>query len=64
MAPNHAELTAEIDRLLKEQLEDLTNATFMGWTREGEAAHQERTQRIEALLLALKDGLRKIKGRA
>jgi hypothetical protein len=46
-----AELVAEIAELQERQLESTANATFLGWTPEGEAAHRKRAERLSALCL-------------
>jgi hypothetical protein len=57
MAPSktRAELEAELHRL---QIESNREATFGGWTREAEEAHQMRSDRIADLYRQL-DTLRK-----
>jgi hypothetical protein len=45
----HRKLVAEIAELHKLQLESWRNATFGGWTREQETAHEERSRRISVL---------------
>jgi hypothetical protein len=51
MAPDktRAELEAEVAELHKLQMESNRQATFGGWTRETEEAHQIRSDRIGAL---------------
>jgi len=48
-----AELIAEITELRKQQLEDAADALFGTWTREQEAAHQERADYLARLVLEL-----------
>jgi hypothetical protein len=48
-----AELIAEITELRKQQLEDAADALFGAWTREQEAAHQERADYLARLVLEL-----------
>jgi hypothetical protein len=45
----HAALTAEIAKLHEEQLEDIRDATFMGWKPESSAAHDSRKRQIAEL---------------
>jgi hypothetical protein len=45
----HDALTAEIAKLREQQLEDLRNAYFIGWTPELVAAHDKRELRIAEL---------------
>jgi hypothetical protein len=45
----HAALTAEIAKLREQQLEDLRDATYVGWTSEAAAAHNTREHHIAAL---------------
>jgi hypothetical protein len=47
------ELSAEIPEIRKLQMESNRQATFGGWTREAEAAHEMRADRIAALLREL-----------
>jgi hypothetical protein len=51
MASNtkRAELAVEITKLQGLQLESWRNATFGGWTRQQEIAHEERSHRISVL---------------
>jgi hypothetical protein len=51
MASNRkrSELATEITTLQALQLESWRNATFGGWTREQEIAHQELSERISVL---------------
>jgi hypothetical protein len=50
MTPNkRAELLSEIEELRKQQLEFSRQATFGGWTREVDEAHERRAERIAAL---------------
>jgi len=54
MAPHtRAELVAEIVQLQTQQVDDLAEAVFGGWTREQEAAHQKRADRLEVLIREL-----------
>ncbi len=54
MAPHtRDELIAEITELRKQQLEAAGDAMFGSWTREQEAAHQERADRLARLVLEL-----------
>jgi len=48
-----AKLIAEITELRKQQLEDAADALFGAWTREQEAAHQERADYLARLVLEL-----------
>jgi hypothetical protein len=45
----HAALTAEIARLCEKQLEDIRNATFLGWKPQSVAAHDGRKDQIAEL---------------
>jgi hypothetical protein len=45
----HTKLVAEIAELHRLQFESWRNATFGGWTREQETAHEERSRRISVL---------------
>ena len=45
----HALLTAKIAALRKQQLEDIRDATFMGWKSESVAAHDRRKGQIADL---------------
>jgi len=45
----HALLTAEIAKLREQQLEDIRDATFMGWKPESVAAHDGRKRQIAEL---------------
>jgi hypothetical protein len=45
----HAALSAEIAKLREQQLEDLRNATYVGWTTEEAAAHNTREHHIAEL---------------
>jgi hypothetical protein len=60
MAPSktRAELEAEVAELHRLQIESNRQATFGGWTREAEEAHQMRSDRIAALYREM-DALRK-----
>lgn len=42
-------LTAEIAKLREQQLEDLRNASFLGWTPELVATHDRREQQLAEL---------------
>jgi len=54
MSPhNHAELVAEIAELQRLQSEDYADAAFGCLTREQEAAHEERAERLELLFREL-----------
>lgn len=54
MTPNErAELLSEIEELRRQQLEFSRQATFDGWTREVDEAHERRAERIAALCLQL-----------
>jgi hypothetical protein len=44
-----ASLLAEIARLRQQQLEDLGDATYVGWTHEERATHEQRANRIAEL---------------
>jgi hypothetical protein len=44
-----SELMAAIDELRKDQMESNRQATFGGWTREAEAAHERRADRMAIL---------------
>jgi hypothetical protein len=48
-ASHRAELVAELSELHRLQLESITDATYIGWTREQMAEHQDRSDRISAL---------------
>jgi len=48
-----AQLLAEIAGLQRQQVDDLANEMFCGWTREQEAAHQERSERLSLLVQEL-----------
>jgi hypothetical protein len=50
----HDELVAEIAKLQKEQLKSLADARFGGWSREEEAAHRKRSDRLAFLISELK----------
>jgi hypothetical protein len=50
------QLMAKIAELQEEQVEFIVNATFLGWTRDVEAAYDERANHIALLRLQL-DGL-------
>ena len=43
------ELLSEIEELRRQQLEFSRQATFGGWTREVDDAHERRAERIAAL---------------
>jgi hypothetical protein len=49
----HAKLIAEIAALRKQQLESTENATYLGWTIETRAAHENRADLLERLCLQL-----------
>ena len=50
MTPNkRAELLSAIEELRKQQLEFSRQATFGGWTREVDEAHERRAEPIAAL---------------
>ena len=54
MTPHtRAEIVAEITELRKQQLEAAADALFGAWTREQEAAHKERADRLALLVLEL-----------
>ncbi len=54
MAPRtRDEILAEITELRKQQVDAATDAVFGGLTREQEAAHQERADRLEHLVREL-----------
>jgi hypothetical protein len=54
MTPHtRAEIVVEITELRKQQLEDAAEALFGGLTREQEAEHQERAERLARLVLEL-----------
>jgi hypothetical protein len=54
MAPHtRAELVAEIVKLRRQQLDSAAKAQFGCWTREEEAEHQERANRLELLVREL-----------
>lgn len=44
-----ASLLAEIARLRQQQLEDVGDATYVGWTQEESATHERRANRIADL---------------
>ena len=46
-------LMSEIRELTGQQLECCTNAIFLGWTPESNAAHEKRADRIHVLSLQL-----------
>jgi hypothetical protein len=46
---SRAELVAELTELHELQLKSLTDATYVGWTREEMVAHQKRSDRIVVL---------------
>jgi hypothetical protein len=52
------ELISKIQELLKQQLECCSNATFLGWNKESNAAHEKRADLIRLLCgqLAAFDG--------
>ena len=43
------EVISKIQELRRQQLEDCSNATFLGWTPESKAAHQKRADIIHLL---------------
>lgn len=45
----HALLTAKMVALRQQQLEDIRDATFMGWRPESVAAHDSRKRQIAEL---------------
>jgi hypothetical protein len=45
----HVALTAEIAKLREQQVEDIRNATFVGWTSEISATHERRERHITEL---------------
>lgn len=47
------ELHAEIEELQRQQLDGNVRATYVGWTREEEAAHDKRAERIALLKIQL-----------
>ena len=51
--PRRAKLVAEITELRGLQRDSIVTATFGGWTREQEAAHDERADRLERLMREL-----------
>ncbi len=54
MAPTrHAAVVAEIAELRRQQLDDLANEVFCGWTHEQDAVHQKRADRLALLVLEL-----------
>jgi hypothetical protein len=54
MTPHtRAEIVAEITELRTQQLEAAADALFGAWTREQEAEHQERADRLARLVLEL-----------
>jgi len=57
------EIVAEITELRKQQLEAATDAVFGGLTREQQAEHQERADRVARLIREL-DILDKLTGRS
>ena len=50
---NRHGLIAEIAKLREQQLEDIRNATFVGWKPESVAAHDTREHRIAELVRQL-----------
>jgi len=46
-------LVAEIAKLRKAQMKSLSDATFGGWSREEETAHQKRSERLALLVREL-----------
>jgi hypothetical protein len=44
-----AELTAEFLSLRKRKMDATTDATFLGWTEEAQAAHDKRAARLAHL---------------
>ena len=51
--PKRDKLMAEIERLRKQRQKLFANGAFGGWTKEEEAVHQTRTDRIAHLLREL-----------
>jgi len=49
-----AELNVELANLRKQHFVAFYKATFRGFTREEEAAHEERVKRMESLIQKLK----------
>jgi hypothetical protein len=49
----HAQLMAAIRELQRDQCESNRDATFGGWTRDAEAAHHRRADRMAALCRVL-----------
>jgi hypothetical protein len=47
--PSRAELVTELAELHRTQLKSLTDATYVGWTREQLVAQQKRSDRISIL---------------
>lgn len=52
-SPKHSELITELAELRRQQLEASTHATYVGWTSETIAAHEQRADRIAVLLAQL-----------
>jgi hypothetical protein len=51
--PKLSEVTAELAELRRQQQEETTHATFIGWNPDISAAHQRRADRIAVLLAQL-----------